>query len=57
MEQQKSWQPMLFLGHYDINQVEMLTTLDKKMVLLIEHNYVNQTGIFSENIINVLMPI
>ena len=37
---------MLFLGHYDINQVEMFATSDTKMVLLIGHYYISQTGIF-----------
>ena len=38
---------MLFVGHYDINLLEMLTTSDKQMALLIGHNYINQTGIFT----------
>ena len=32
-DQQKTRQAMLFLGHYDINQVEMFTTTDAKTVL------------------------
>ena len=35
----------IFLGHYDINQVEMFTSSDTKMVLSIGHSYINQMGI------------
>ena len=38
---------MAFLGPYDITNVEMFTTSDTEMVLLIQHNYINHTGIIT----------
>ena len=40
---------MLFIGNYDINHVEKFPTPDTKMVLLIGHNYINQTGILTSS--------
>ena len=47
MDQQKTRQVLLFLGHHNINQVEMFATSDTKTMLLIQHNYIYQRGIFT----------
>ena len=47
IDQQETGQAILFLGHCDINQVEMFTTSATRMMLLIGHNYINETGIFT----------
>ena len=39
-------QAILFLVHYDVNQVEIFTSSVTKSVLLIGHNYINQVDIF-----------
>ena len=45
-DEQKTGQAILFLGHYDINQIEMFTSCTKTL-LLARHNHINQSGIFT----------
>ena len=44
MDQQKTKQAMLLLGHYDIQQIEVFTL---SVMLLTGHRNINQTNIFT----------
>ena len=47
MDQQETGQATLFLGNYEIYQVETITSSGAKSILLIGHNHINQAGIFA----------
>ena len=46
-DQEETRQAMLFLGHYDINQIEIFTSSVTKLVLLLEQDHINQADIFN----------
>ena len=47
MDQLENIQAMPFIGHYDINQVEIFTSTVTKLVLVIGHNHINQANVFT----------
>ena len=47
MDQQKTGEAELFLGHYDTNQVEMFTSAHTKIMMFMGHRHSNQAGIFA----------
>ena len=47
MDQQETTQAMLCLGHCDINHIEICTLLVTKSVLLVGHNHINLTDMFT----------
>ena len=47
MDQQETIQTMLFLGYYNITQVEIFSSSVAEVVLLIGQNYINKAGMFT----------
>ena len=53
MDQQESGQAMLFLGYYDINEVEVFKSSATKLVLLIGQKVINQATYLCQHVINL----